>query len=80
MVRDSVGNLYGVAEAGGTLDDGAIFQITPGGTEQTFFSFSGGNNGSDPRSLIMGPHGQSLFGVTDGFGSTSSGVIFEISK
>jgi len=80
MVRDSVGNLYGVAEGGGAMDDGAIFQITPGGTEQTFFSFSGGNNGSDPRSLIMGPAGRALFGVTFGLGSTSSGVLFEISK
>ena len=80
MVRDGAGNLYGVAEGGGTMDDGAIFQITPAGTEQTLFSFSGGNEGSEPRSLIMGPAGRSLFGVTFGLGSTSSGVIFEISK
>jgi uncharacterized repeat protein (TIGR03803 family) len=80
MVRDGAGNLYGVAEAGGAMGDGAIFQITPAGTEKTLFSFSGGNEGSDPRSLIMGPAGRSLFGVTFGLGSTESGVIFEISK
>jgi uncharacterized repeat protein (TIGR03803 family) len=80
MVRDGAGNLYGVTEGGGSTDDGAIFQITPAGTEETFFSFSGGNEGSDPRSLIMGRGGQSLFGITFGLGSNSSGVLFEISK
>lgn len=80
MVRDGAGNLYGITEAGGAMDDGAIFQITPAGAERTFFSFSGGNDGSDPRSLIVGPTGRSLFGVTFGLGSPLSGVIFEISK
>jgi uncharacterized repeat protein (TIGR03803 family) len=80
MVRDSAGNLYGVTEGGGSMDDGAIFQITPGGKEQTFFSFSGGNEGSDPRSLIIGPSGRALFGMTFGLGSNSSGILFELSK
>ena len=80
MVRDRAGNLYGVAEAGGANGDGAIFQITPAGTEQTFFSFSGGNNGSGPRSLIMGPAGRAFYGVTFGLGIPGSGVIFKISK
>jgi uncharacterized repeat protein (TIGR03803 family) len=71
------GNLYGVTEAGGAKGDGAIFQITPAGVEQTFFSFTGGNEGSDPRSLITGPGGKSFFGITFGIGSTSSGVLFE---
>ena len=80
MVRDSVGNFYGVTEGGGSMDNGAIFQITPAGKEQTLFSFSGGNDGSDPRSLIMGPTERSFFGVTFGLGGNSSGVLFEVSK
>ncbi|MGA2021523.1 MAG: choice-of-anchor tandem repeat GloVer-containing protein [Candidatus Sulfotelmatobacter sp.] len=79
MVRNA-GSLYGITEAGGAMDDGAIFQITPAGTEQTFFSFSGGNDGSDPRSLILNSNRRAFFGVTFGLGSASSGVIFEISK
>jgi uncharacterized repeat protein (TIGR03803 family) len=79
MVRDSAGNFYGVTEAGGAMDDGTIFQITPAGKEQTFFSFPGGDDGFEPRSLIMGP-GRSFFGVTFGLFGTEGGVLFEISR
>lgn len=80
MVRTNTGNFYGVAEAGGVTGNGAIFRITPSGVEQVLFSFPGGNGGSDPRSLILGPTRPTLFGVTFGLGSTSSGVLFEISR
>jgi uncharacterized repeat protein (TIGR03803 family) len=79
MVRNA-GSLYGITEAGGATDNGAIFEITPGGTEQVFFSFPGGNDGSDPRSLILNSNRRAFFGITFGLGSTSSGVLFEISE
>jgi uncharacterized repeat protein (TIGR03803 family) len=79
IVRNA-GYLYGVAEAGGATDNGAIFEISPAGVEQVFFSFPGGNDGSDPRSLILNSTRRAFFGVTFGIGSTSSGVIFEISN
>jgi uncharacterized repeat protein (TIGR03803 family) len=79
MVRNN-GHLYGVAEGGGATDNGAIFEITPAGVESVLFSFPGGNDGSDPRSLILNPTRGAFFGVTFGLGSTSNGVIFELSK
>ena len=80
MVRNVAGALYGVAEAGGATDNGAIFQISPAGVEQVLFSFPGGNGGSDPRSLILNSTRGALFGITFGLGSTSSGIIFEIAN
>lgn len=80
MVRDGAGNLYGITEGGGANGGGTIFEITPGDVEQVLFSFPGGNADSDPRSLIAGPTGQALFGVTFGPYYPESGIIFELSK
>jgi uncharacterized repeat protein (TIGR03803 family) len=80
LLRDGAGNLYGITADGGPNDDGVVFEITSAGTEQALFDFQGGNGGAFPASLIVGPTGRALFGVTSGFGSTFSGVIFEISK
>jgi uncharacterized repeat protein (TIGR03803 family) len=72
------GALYGITEGGGTKSAGTIFQIASSGVEETFFSFMGGNEGSEPGSLIVGPGGKSFFGVT--FGNAFSGVLFEVSN
>jgi uncharacterized repeat protein (TIGR03803 family) len=79
MVRNG-SYIYGVAEGGGASGNGAIFRITPAGAEEVFFSFPGGNDGSDPRSLIFNSTRRALFGITFGLSSVSSGVIFEISN
>ncbi len=80
MVRDSAGNIFGITEAGGAKSSGTIFEITPGGTEHVVFSFPGGNGGADPRSLIVGPTGQALFGVTFDLYGNGPGVLFEVSR
>jgi uncharacterized repeat protein (TIGR03803 family) len=79
MVRNA-GYLYGVAEAGGASDNGAIFEINPAGVEQVFYSFPGGKDGSDPRSLILNSTRRAFFGVTFGLGFPSNGVLFELSN
>lgn len=80
MVRDSAGNIYGITEAGGAKSRGTIFEINPAGAEQVVFSFPGGNGGSDPRSLIVGPNGRTLFGVTFDLYGNGPGVVFEVSR
>ena len=79
IVRNA-GYLYGVTEGGGATDNGAIFEINPAGVEQVFFSFPGGKDGSDPRSLILNLTRRAFFGVTFGLGSPSNGVLFEVSN
>lgn len=80
MVRDSAGNIYGITEAGGAKSRGTIFEINPAGAEQVVFSFPGGNGGADPRSLIVGPNGRTLFGVTFDLYGNGPGVVFEVSR
>lgn len=49
LVFDGSGNLYGTAPGGGTYDDGAVFELTPGTngtwTDKVIYSFN--NNGRD---------------------------------
>jgi uncharacterized repeat protein (TIGR03803 family) len=70
IVRNNGGYLFGAA--------GVIFQLSPTGVEQVFYSFPGGNEGSDPRSLILAPKGSAFFGITNGL--FESGVLFEVSN
>jgi uncharacterized repeat protein (TIGR03803 family) len=39
LVQSADGNFYGTAQYGGTKGDGAVFEITPGGTLTTMYSF-----------------------------------------
>jgi uncharacterized repeat protein (TIGR03803 family) len=40
LIMDTVGNLYGTTSAGGSVqDNGTVFQITPGGTENILHAF-----------------------------------------
>jgi uncharacterized repeat protein (TIGR03803 family) len=80
LVHNSGGYLFGITEGGGSTGNGAIFQISPGGVEQVFFSFPGGNSGADPRSLILGPKGPAFFGVTFGLYGNLGGLLFEVSN
>ncbi len=88
LARGPNGSLYGVANAGGTHNQGAVFQITPpalaGGawTETLLYSFAGGADGKEPiGGLLVAPDGV-LFGVTE-LGGVSSpkaglGTVFAL--
>lgn len=91
---DSAGNLYGVSGNGGTYGYfggaygwGAIFELSPsqsGWTEKILYSFTGGNDGGLPNSLLVGQDGN-LYG-TAGWGGNngcnngevSCGVVFQL--
>jgi uncharacterized repeat protein (TIGR03803 family)/autotransporter-associated beta strand protein len=72
--------LYGVAERGGSSNDGFIYSLpTSGGTPTTLFSFNGttGNLGLIPAAgLTLSPDGSTLYGGTALGGSTNEGVVF----
>jgi uncharacterized repeat protein (TIGR03803 family) len=81
LVRDSEGNLYGTAQAGGTYGWGVVFKLDPSGNETVLYSFTGGPDGYYPLFLVLDPEGN-LYGTTYGGGDTSCvggcGVLFEI--
>lgn len=61
VIQARDGNLYGVTDTGGTSDDGAVFMLTPSGTETILYSFAGGRNGAS--GLIQGSDGN-FYGTT----------------
>jgi uncharacterized repeat protein (TIGR03803 family) len=78
LIRDSAGNLYGVASGGGSADMGAVFMLSPSGTETLLYSFQGGNDGSEPYGGLVSDTAGNLYGVTYSGGSSGYGTLFEI--
>ena len=90
---DSAGNLYGISggvpwESGsGAYGWGTVFELSPsagGWTEKILYSFTGGSDGEDPNSLLVG-HDGNLYGTAAG-GSNNNcvngylpcGVVFQL--
>jgi uncharacterized repeat protein (TIGR03803 family) len=81
---DSHGNLYGITEIGGTLNQGTVFELSPGAggnwTEQVLFSFnSGGTGGALPNSGVIIDAAGNLYGTTTTAGANGGGTVFELS-
>ncbi len=75
---DSAGNLYGIGN-GGAYGAGAIFELSPsqgGWTEKILYSFTGGNDGGGPSSLVLDIDGN-LYGTAGG-GLYQLGVVFQL--
>lgn len=78
LFQASDGTLYGTTRIGGANNVGSVFQISPTGTVTTLYSFTGGNDGSQPTtSLVQGSDG-TLYGTTSFNGAHSCGTIFKI--
>ena len=77
LVLGADGNLYGSTGAGGTFDEGAIFEMTPDGSSyKLLYSFNGSNPlGYYPRSLLLGSD-NNLYGTTALTGSGNAGAVF----
>jgi uncharacterized repeat protein (TIGR03803 family) len=77
LVQGSDGNFYGMTCAGGANNYGAIFQITPSGTETLLWSLGAGTDGSYPYGdFTLGPDG-TLYGVTYDGGAYNQGAVIE---
>ncbi len=84
LIMDSVGNLYGTAQAGGAGSDGTVFELAKGSSTITVLASFSGSNGSDPfAGLIMDSAGN-LYGTTTAGGAfggaRGDGTIFELVK
>jgi uncharacterized repeat protein (TIGR03803 family) len=80
LVQDSSGNLYSTAGAGGQYGLGAVFKVTPGGTETVLHSFAGPpSDGLDPElgSLTLDAAGN-LYGTTALGGEFRQGTVFKV--
>ena len=79
LVLGSDGNFYGVTSSGGDLNgDGTVFVITPGDALTTLYSFTGGNDGSQPQAgLVQGSDGN-FYGTTFAGGASDEGTVFRV--
>ena len=78
VVFDRSGNIYGVAEFGGSTG-GTIYQLTPSGStwiEQTLYEFSDGSGIVPVGGLIIDTSGN-LYGTTTAGGTNGAGTVFE---
>jgi uncharacterized repeat protein (TIGR03803 family) len=82
LIRDSAGNLYGTTGGGGASNNcgadgcGAIFQLTPGGTETILHSFAGPPaDGLAPYAGLIPDSAGNLNGTTAGGASSNCGSV-----
>jgi uncharacterized repeat protein (TIGR03803 family) len=89
LVFDPAGRLFGVAFAGGTNNEGLVFQLKPkiGGMwkEADLYNFIGGNNDGDSPSAppVFCPPSKSrdiLYGTTYEGGPHLGGTVYEMQK
>jgi uncharacterized repeat protein (TIGR03803 family) len=90
LVQGADGNFYGTTQNGGANNSGTVFQMTPGGTLTSLYSFtaidpSTGTNadGVNPSaSLVQGPdgnfYGTTQYGGTNGNGAFGYGTVFQL--
>ncbi|MEO6755523.1 MAG: choice-of-anchor tandem repeat GloVer-containing protein, partial [Chthoniobacteraceae bacterium] len=81
MLRGLDGNYYGTTAAGGAINSGSVFMLTPVGVYSTLISFtgtSGTNPGSGPQAALITGSDNNYYGTTSGGGSSSLGTIFKM--
>ncbi len=80
IIQGSDGNFYGIANSGGDGmcqgGCGLVFEVTPGGTMSTLYSFQPGPSGYPPlpNSLIQGADGN-FYGTTRAAGIAGASCI-----
>jgi uncharacterized repeat protein (TIGR03803 family) len=83
LIRDAVGNLYGVTGAGGdpNCNCGVVFKLDMTGTLTVLYSFKGGSDGADPAGNLVRDMAGNLYGVTANGGNPNGqgvGTVFKL--
>jgi uncharacterized repeat protein (TIGR03803 family) len=78
VIRDSAGNLYGTTTFGGASGAGAVFKVSPSGTETVLYSFTGGDDGNNPYAGVIRDSAGILYGTTAFGGTAGLGVVFKV--
>jgi len=77
LIADAAGNLYGTAFGGGIGNGyGAIFKLTPTGTETVLHAFNG-VDGAGPDGRLIADAAGNLYGTTT-YGGLNFGTVFKL--
>ncbi len=80
LMQGSDGNFYGTTERGGTIDNGTVFKMTPGGVLTTLVEFTGNgpsNKGKYPQAGLV-EVGGNFYGTTYQGGANDKGTVFRM--
>jgi uncharacterized repeat protein (TIGR03803 family) len=80
LIRDSGGNIYGVAYEGGASGFGAVFKLDKTGKESLVYSFGSGTDGEYPGSGLIEDAKGHLYGTTGYGGASGNGTVYKLSK
>jgi uncharacterized repeat protein (TIGR03803 family) len=75
-IEASDGDFYGLGSGGGN-GSGTIIRIGTNGVLTTVYSFTGGNDGYQPQSLVQGPDGN-MYGTALWGGANGDGTVFRL--
>ncbi len=82
IIQGSDGNFYGTTALGGAYGVGAVFKITPGGSESVLYSFSGTIDGSldgaEPEAALIEGSDHNFYGTTFAGGQNNDGTVFMV--
>jgi uncharacterized repeat protein (TIGR03803 family) len=78
MIRDGLGNLYGVTVSGGNQGNGTIFELTAKGAFSVLYRFTGGSMGGNPFAALDRDSAGNLFGTASEGGAYGHGVVFKL--
>jgi uncharacterized repeat protein (TIGR03803 family) len=77
LVMDANGNLYGTTSAGGTSQNGTVFELAAGSATITTLAFLNGTEGAHPDGGLVVDGSGNLYGTTHD-GGAGYGTVFEL--
>jgi uncharacterized repeat protein (TIGR03803 family) len=81
LVFDQAGNIYGTTSNGGSYGFGSVYELTPSNgswTETILYSFTGGEDGSQPKSGVILDQAGNAYGTTLYGGANARGTVFQL--
>jgi uncharacterized repeat protein (TIGR03803 family) len=77
LVMDKRGSLYGTTFAGGSANNGVVFEFDQDGTERVLHSFEGKGDGANPTAALIIDKAGVLYGTAEA-GGNGGGTIFSL--
>jgi uncharacterized repeat protein (TIGR03803 family) len=78
VIRDSAGNLYGTAYAGGADNAGVVYELDAAGQETVLYNFTGRTDGGSPWAGVIRDSAGNLYGATSDGGASACGAAYEL--